>query len=36
MKGSLLVVALLALLMQGCGVTMTRYESSFNNVQKLK
>ncbi|MCF5393611.1 hypothetical protein GIV98_02395, partial [Pseudomonas syringae] len=36
MKGNLLLVAVLALLMQGCGVTMTRYEPSFDNVQKLK
>ncbi|KPZ12556.1 hypothetical protein ALO41_100752 [Pseudomonas amygdali pv. ulmi] len=36
MKGNLVLVALLALLMQGCGVTMTRYEPSFDNVQKLK
>ncbi|AHG39323.1 hypothetical protein N018_03320 [Pseudomonas syringae CC1557] len=36
MKRNLLVVTLLALLMQGCGVTMTRYEPSFDNVQTLK
>ncbi len=31
----LLILPLLALL-QGCGVTMTRYEPSYDNVQKLK
>ncbi|MCH5651836.1 hypothetical protein PSYCIT7_022095 [Pseudomonas syringae Cit 7] len=36
MKVNLLLVAVLALLIQGCGVTMTRYEPSFDNVQKLK
>jgi hypothetical protein len=27
---------MLAVLLQGCGMTMTRYEPSFENVQKLK
>lgn len=36
MKKSLLFVPLLALLLQGCGVTMTRYEPSYENVQQLK
>ena len=36
MKKSLLLVPLLTLLLQGCGVTMTRYEPSYDNVQKLK
>nr|WP_274708734.1 hypothetical protein [Pseudomonas sp. S11P7] len=27
---------MLALLLQGCGMTMTRYEPSYENVQKLK
>ncbi|MBH8610229.1 hypothetical protein I4N56_004215 [Pseudomonas mohnii] len=35
MKKSLLIVPLLALL-PGCGVTMTRYEPSYENVQQLK
>lgn len=35
MKKSLLLIPMLALL-QGCGMTMTRYEPSFENVQKLK
>jgi len=35
-KKSLLLVPLFALLLQGCGMTMTRYEPSFDNVQKLK
>lgn len=36
MKKSLLLFPLLALLLQGCGVTMTRYEPNFDNVQVLK
>lgn len=36
MKKILLLVPLFALLLQGCGVTMTRYEPSFENVQQLK
>lgn len=36
MKKSLLFVPLLALLLQGCGMTMTRYEPSYDNVQRLK
>ncbi|WP_248745119.1 hypothetical protein [Pseudomonas sp. MWU12-2037] len=36
MKKSLLLVPLFALLLQGCGVTMTRYEPSYENVQQLK
>lgn len=36
MKKALLLVPLFALLLQGCGVTMTRYEPSFENVQTLK
>ncbi|MGC5700799.1 hypothetical protein J4P02_11435 [Pseudomonas sp. NFXW11] len=36
MKKSLLLVPLLAVLLQGCGVTMTRYEPSYDNVQRLK
>ncbi|QIH08812.1 MULTISPECIES: hypothetical protein [unclassified Pseudomonas] len=36
MKKSLLLIPLLALLLQGCGVTMTRYEPSYDNVQRLK
>jgi len=35
-KKTLLLVPLFALLLQGCGMTMTRYEPSFDNVQKLK
>jgi PBP1b-binding outer membrane lipoprotein LpoB len=35
-KKSLLLIPMLALLLQGCGMTMTRYEPSFENVQKLK
>jgi hypothetical protein len=35
-KKLLLLVPLFALLLQGCGVTMTRYEPSFENVQQLK
>jgi hypothetical protein len=35
-KKSLLFVPLFALLLQGCGVTMTRYEPSYENVQQLK
>ena len=36
MNKSLLCVPLLALLLQGCGVNMTRYEPNFDNVQILK
>ncbi|MGA8136583.1 MAG: hypothetical protein WCA48_20875 [Pseudomonas gingeri] len=36
MKKSLLLVPLLALLLQGCGVTMMPYEPNFANVQQLK
>ena len=36
MKKSLLLIPMLVLLLQGCGMTMTRYEPSFENVQKLK
>ena len=36
MKKSLLLIPMLAVLLQGCGMTMTRYEPSFENVQKLK
>lgn len=36
MKKSLLLVPLFALLLQGCGVTMTRYEPNYENVQQLK
>lgn len=32
----MLLVPMFALLLQGCGMTMTRYEPSFDNVQKLK
>jgi len=35
-KKSLLLIPLFALLLQGCGMTMARYEPSFDNVQKLK
>jgi len=35
-KKPLLLIPLLALLLQGCGVTMTRYEPSYENVQQLK
>ena len=36
MKKSLLLIPMLALLLQGCGMTMLRYEPSYENVQKLK
>lgn len=36
MNKSLLLIPMLALLLQGCGMTMTRYEPSYENVQKLK
>lgn len=36
MKKLLLLAPLFALLLQGCGVTMTQYEPSFDNVQRLK
>jgi len=35
-KKLLLLTPLLALLLQGCGVTMTQYEPNFDNVQVLK
>jgi len=35
-KKPILLIPLLALLLQGCGVTMTRYEPSYENVQQLK
>lgn len=36
MKKLLLCVPLFALLLQGCGVSMTRYDPNFDNVQLLK
>lgn len=36
MKKRLLLAPLFALLLQGCGVTMTQYEPNFDNVQRLK
>ncbi len=36
MKKALMLIPLFALLLQGCGVTMTRYEPSYENVQRLK
>ncbi|KPA95545.1 MULTISPECIES: hypothetical protein [Pseudomonas] len=36
MKKALLSIPLLALLLQGCGMTITRYDPSFDNVQVLK
>lgn len=31
-----LAIPLLALMLQGCGVTMTRYDANYENVQQLK
>lgn len=36
MKKLYLALPVLALLLQGCGVTMARYEPNFQNVQQLK
>ncbi|NWA01746.1 hypothetical protein [Pseudomonas gingeri] len=36
MKKALLFIPLFAVLLQGCGVSMTRYDPSFDNVQVLK
>lgn len=36
MKKCYLALPLCAMLLQGCGVTMTRYEANYQNVQQLK